>query len=437
MSAPQQKQPDASELTFDGACDLIGAALKGPTRSEIVTGLLASRTSSKPLPRLRYFMRSHIFKSESGQVSLARVVKKFDASARQDGFNVLHDWDGKAEVFNKEIIPVDVLNFLMATHDPGDSERQALAILLDYYFFYILSLVSLRAWDEGRGNEHLDRVNQLLADLQGPDGSGQQFADNAETLALIATSHFEGEEASYERLLEKMRSLNQAHQTDAALVYAGILASHLRFGLQTTYGRDIGKMREDNVPDYPWLCFALSTLMKTYSRLHAEGVTGTKRDKIVEGIVNGLSPDAGAFLDDPPSFLAAYEEERSKFRDGLRRHREDLLEEFKQHQPSEKVYSPIAFFFNFPHNLLKGAVVDALFRGKPWRVSINDLLTRFSQPPGESQEVLAKTLMGYARRSPGMIRGRLVPAIVYDPGAGRRDYVNAIDTIEGREPSGG
>ena len=41
---------------------------------------------------------------------------------------VLHDWDGKAEVFNKEIIPVDVLNFLMATHDPGDSERQVLAI---------------------------------------------------------------------------------------------------------------------------------------------------------------------------------------------------------------------------------------------------------------------------------------------------------------------
>ena len=159
-----------------------------------------------------------------------------------------------------------------------------------------------------------------------------------------------------ERLLEKMKSLNQAHQTDAALVYAGILASHLRFGLQTTYGRDIGKMREDNVPDYPWMCFALATLMKTYSRLHAEGITGTERDKIVEGIVNGLSPDAGAFLDDPPAFLAAYEAERSQFRDGLRRHREDLLEEFKQHQPSDKAYSPIALFFNFPHNLLKGAV---------------------------------------------------------------------------------
>jgi hypothetical protein len=234
-----------------------------------------------------------------------------------------------------------------------------------------------------------------------------------------------------------MRSLNQSHRTVAAIVYAGILASHLRFGLQTTYERDIGKMREDNIADYPWMCFALATLMKAYSRLHDEGVMGTERDKIVEGIVNGLSPDAGAFLDDPPSFMAPYEDERSEFRDSFRRYQEDLLEEFKEHRPGDGAYSPVSFFFNFPHNLLKGAVVDALFRGEPWRVSLNDLLTRFSQADGASQETLAKTLMGYARRSPGTIRGRLMPAIVYDPRAGRRDYVNAIDTIEGREPSGG
>ena len=38
--------------------------------------------------------------------------------------------------------------------------------------------------------------------LQGPDGSGQRFVDDAETLILIATSHFEIVERGYGALLD-------------------------------------------------------------------------------------------------------------------------------------------------------------------------------------------------------------------------------------------
>jgi hypothetical protein len=46
----------------------------------------------------------------------------------------------------------------------------------------------------------------------------QRFTDNAETLILIATSHFELHERGYETLLTRTRSLGDAHRTAIALV---------------------------------------------------------------------------------------------------------------------------------------------------------------------------------------------------------------------------
>jgi hypothetical protein len=37
--------------------------------------------------------------------------------------------------------------------------------------------------------------------------------------------------------------------------------------------------------------------------------------------------------------------------------------------------------------------------------------------------------MQYARKHPDSIRGRLMPVIVYDPGAGRRAYAAAIRAL--------
>src|SRR5262249_37839296 len=157
--------------------------------------------------------------------------------------------------------------------------------------------------------------------LQGTSGSGQRFAENAETLILIATSHFEPDAGAYERLLRKVRALSPPHQVQIAHVHAAILSSHLRHGFQGFYRKDIVAMRDDNVPDYLWLCFALSTLMQAYARMH-ENIVGIERQKVVEGLLNGLSPDPRAFLAKPPAPLAAYETELAGFRIMFRRYRQ-------------------------------------------------------------------------------------------------------------------
>ena len=36
------------------------------------------------------------------------------------------------------------------------------------------------------------------------------------------------------------------------------------------YRRDLGRMRSDNMGDYPWLLFSVATLMEEYVRLREE-----------------------------------------------------------------------------------------------------------------------------------------------------------------------
>jgi hypothetical protein len=111
-----------------------------------------------------------------------------------------------------------------------------------------------------------------------------------------------------------------------------------------------------------------------------------------------------------------------EFRDLFRTHRSALLDEFEQFRPPDEGYSPLAFFFNFSHNVLKGTLVDALLRGRPWPLALNDLLTAVpaDNPRNDVRRALAETLMGYARAHPSPIRGRMMPVIVYDPAAGRQ-----------------
>jgi hypothetical protein len=84
----------------------------------------------------------------------------------------------------------------------------------------------------------------------------------------------------------------------------------------------------------------------------------------------------------------------------------------------------MSFFFNFSHNVLKGTVIDALLRGEPWQVTLNDLFTGVPGAGAKAtvKEELARLLMGYARANPHRIRGRLMPVIVYDPRAGRQAF---------------
>jgi hypothetical protein len=415
--------------TFDTVCGQLEAALNGDIRTRIVADASPAGDLAAALGRLRGSMRAHVWKPGSSVIDLARAIRKYDRRTRGDGFHVLHDWDGIADKVNPETIPVDVLDYLVRERGEAPVEPIVLGILLDYYFMHLLALVALRIWDEGDADRNLDRVDGLLAALQGPNGSGQRFADDAETLILIATSHFELAEWGYAKLLERARRLSREHCVRMALGHAPSMGSHLRFGFEATYGRDTLKTRDDNMADYPWLCFALSTLMREYVRMRSDGVDQQGRRTLVEALLNGLTPDARAFVGTrPPASLSEVEAERSEFRDLFHSHRDELLHEFQAVRPSEEQYSPLSFFFNFSHNVVKGAVVDALFRAEPWRVTLNDLLNGEArdEPARGSRADLATTLMGYARRNPNRIRGRLMPVIVYDPNAGQQAYSIAI-----------
>jgi hypothetical protein len=359
------------------------------------------------------------------------MVKSFDARTRADYFHVLHDWDGKAEKVNPDTIVVDVLNFLFDNH-AGHSPRAVLAILLDYYFFYLLALLSLRVWDDGRPEENFARLNRALDALQGPDGSGQQFVSDAETLMLVATSHYEPDQRGYGELLEKTRALSNPSRANIALGHAQSMGCHLRFGFEATYGRDLSYMRADNSADYPWLCFALAALMQEYRRLDDSSAQGPGRETIVEALLNGLSADPAPLVGDAQEFLTPCEADRSAFREQFLACRQPLLDAFEAHRPRAGVYSPLAFFFNFSQNVLKGVVVDALLWGEPWAISLNDLFTGIpaGDAKGPAKERLAASLMNYARKRPDRIRGKLMPAIVYDPAAGVRVFAATLEALK-------
>ena len=304
----------------------------------------------------------------------------------------------------------------------------ARSILLDYYLMYLLALLSLRGWDEGRPEEHLALVDALLVKVQGAGGSGQRFCDDAEGLALIATAHYELQEHGYALLLGRVRTLGPERRTRTALQHCAAMGSHLRFGFEATYARDTIKMRDDNVADYPWLCFAVAGAAEEYVRLTEAGQFGPERDRVVEALLNGLTPDARAFVGAPFTTLIPHEAERSRARELLLAHRERLREEFEAFRPTAARYSPLSFFFNFSHNVLKGAVVDGLLRGAPWPVALTDLFTSYPHDDAVSANKvgLAETLMGYARANPQKIRGRFMPVIVYDPATGRESFGNTL-----------
>ena len=418
-------------VSFDGACALIETALGRGARRDILESVSASKDFTQALRRLRAGMRANAWKAGAQKIDLDGAVSKYDRRTRQDGFHVLHDWDGKADHVNDDIIPVDVLDYLIAKRGAEPPDAASLAILLDYYFLHLLALFSLRIWDDGDPDANLERLNGLLAELQGPNGSGQRFVDDAETLILIATSHFEIVERGYAALLERVRALNAAHRVRIALAHTVSMGSHLRFGFEATYGRDTVVMRDDNVADYPWLCFALLTVMQEYARLLAVGASDEEKAPIVEGILNGLSADARAFVGQPPASLSGSEGDRGEFRALFLQHRDALIELFQRFKPAADSYSPLSFFFNFSHNVIKGTVVDALLRGRAWPLTFDDMLTELSRDVAEAalKQELAATLMGYARANPDTIRGRPMPVIVYDPSTGRDAFTVTMRKI--------
>jgi hypothetical protein len=415
---------DRREIGFAAACDELEPLLHGGVRQEMVAALSDAPSLAASLGRLRGFFSANAFTAGGRRIALERVVNAFDKATRQEGFHVLHDWDGKSDRVNDTSIPVDVLDYVVRLRGGDPPDPAAVAILLDYYFIHVLELFSLRAWDHGDADANLDRLGALLASLQGPGGSGQPFAADAETLILVATSHFELHERGYDLLLQRVRTLNRAHQAAIAVGHASSMGSHLRFGFEASYARDTLFMRDDNVADYPWLCYALTTVMREYDRVRASGTADAALQPLVEALVNGLSADARAFVGEAPPSLARSAAERAEFRERFDASQGPLLDAFEAFRPTAQRYSPVSFFFNFAHNVRKGAVIDALLRGEAWNLTFNDLLSGLPDDPelGGRKELLANTLMTYARLNPDRIRGRLMPVIVYDPQAGRQAF---------------
>ena len=405
-------------MAFADLCNLMAPVLSGPARHEIIDAAARAPRHSDALSALGASIQADTFKTGAGAVKLARLMKHFDGLSRAEGFHALHDWDGVAVRISDSTMPMDVLRYVAMLRKNDATDRRVLAIALDYYFLHVLSLMSLRIWDNGDANVNLDRLGELLAALQGPNGSGQRFVSDAETLILVATSHYEPEARGYALLLDRVRTLSRAHQCQIALGHAASMGCHLRFGFEATYGRNAGLMREDNVVDYPWLRYALVTLLNEFGEF-AGGMPPARRLAIVEAIAGGLTADAASLLADS-DVAAAFEP-----------HRAELTTAFEQFRPTPDAYSPLAFFFNFSYNLIKGSVVDAMLWGEPWPISLNELLTATANPaPGAAlparRETLAVTLMDYARKNPEKIRGKLMPVIVYDPATGARAFTTAL-----------
>ena len=422
--AARVRQPH--DLPFADVCHLIQAVMH--VRPDILAHAADTRDLEHALLRLREGMRTHVWHVGSRRLDLSAAVADYDARSRAEGLHAINDWDGVADRVNDDTIAVDVLNFLIRQRGQVPPDPVALAVLLDFYLMYLIALLPLRAWDEGDADENMGRVDALLAQLQGPGGSGQRFCDDAEALALIATAHYELHEHGYAILLDRVRSLGLERRTRTALQHCAAMGSHLRFGFEATYARDTIKMRDDNVADYPWLCFAVAGAADEYVRLTEAGQLGPERDRVVEALLNGLTPDARAFVGAPFATLIPHEAERSRARELLLAYRDPLREEFEAYRPTSHAYSPLSFFFNFSHNVVKGTIVDGLLRSAPWPVTLTDLFTSLPHDPAVSAEktALASVLMGYARSSPQTIRGKLMPVIVYDTATGRESFGNTI-----------
>ena len=417
-------------VTFDDAVGQLDAVLRGDARGAILDEALDAGGLDAALAHVRKAMRSHVFPAASGAVNLRRIVDTLDARTRSEGMHVLQGWDFVAHRFPKDIAPVLLLDYCAQLGIPAQRERAALAILLDQYFLALLSLLAVRAWDEGDANDNLDRVTAALKALQGPHGSGHQFVADAETLLMLAVSYYHPEEEGYGLLVQRAAVLDVSHQLCFARACAALLGSHLRWGLRFMYQRDVGRMRADNAADYPLLTFAIRTLASAYDQLLDADNAGTDRDAVVEALLSGLSADPWAFLDSLPTALSGHPDWHADIRRLLAQHRSALLSEFEIHLPSPRTFSPLGFACNFPTNATVAMAALAV-QGDDVHPPLNALFAREpdSTPPERSALRLAQRLMAFAASDPARLDARGAPLLVYDPFDGVHCYNTTIRTL--------
>ena len=437
--APANAASSAAEVLE--LCDLLEAMLGDGTRARLVDGFSTGADLSTKLTSLRSAMADHRFDGVSGR--LATLVRKLDGGTRKDGFRVLHSWNHQTHRFTEDLVPVLLLDFFERVEVEDPDHRMTLEILLDYYFLHLLSLCAMRVWDAEDRDALLDRLTGLVTTLQGDQGSGHQFVSNAETLLIYALSQFHPEEQAYDRIIERVSTLAWSHQLEFARVSAAVLSAHLRWGFWLMYGRDVVRMRDDNVGDYPWLLYATLTLLKAYAmsvsddaaRVGGDGLDDVDRDAILGSLLQALAADPWAFRGTVPSSLEPYAIEYAEVRGLLVEHGGQLLEDFEAFRPERSGYAPLALHFNFPHNALVAIVTLALLESKPQSLPLNALFDEaFEGASGaelseETQEGLAQTLMAFSGASSDRLGYRGAMLVAYDPRSGMRSFSMTVDTL--------
>lgn len=394
-------------------------------RAEVLDALEHSSDFAGACARLRTAMRSHTLPATSGPIALQRVVRSLDDRTRRDGFHVLESWDYRAQRFAADISPVLMLDRHAGCEPRDDGGRAALSVLLAQYFLTLLGLCAVRAWDEGDANANLDAVSRLVRSVQDETTCGHRFVDDAGTLLLLAISHYHPNESAYDALLEKVWSLGESHRFSIALACAGVLGGHLRWGLRYMYHRDVGRMREDNLVDYPWLLFAASTLM------HAYVDDRVSRTEASEGLMNAFTADPWAFMGNLPAGMRAYPAQHAELRQLLHDHAGRLGEDFAEHRPDPRAYSPLAFQCNFLCNAFVAMVGTALVDQAP-HPSLNGLFTRrHGDGLGAScVGAYARKLMHYAGRDDD--DADRAALIVYDPYEAAHSFNMGMQVLAGR-----
>ncbi|MCA0374246.1 MAG: hypothetical protein LCH84_01170 [Gemmatimonadetes bacterium] len=409
----KRSAPHPSNISYADACELLEHALADGMRSRILDALLAHDDVRASASALRAAMRAHTFPTGAAPLHLHRVVQSFDTRARRAGLHVLESWDYVAHRFAADITPVLMLDRCALDDVPPARHRTALAVLLDHYFLSVLGLVVARAWDEGDPNEHFDRATALLHRLHGPEGSPCRFVDDVETLLLTAVSHYSPDEHAYEVLARRFDALTGARRRRMARACAAVLGGHLRWGLRFMYGRDVGRMRADNIVDYPLVIYGVLQCLRDVDDAHTADTDDLEHARTIEALLNGLSADPTFATGRTPPWLRTHQDEHAELRARLLDTREALLDAVATHTSSPRAYSPLGFTANFLCNTVVAMVAAALDASAP-QPSLNALFTGLPRDghTAADAEQQARTLMGYAVHN--RVDGA-APLIVYDP----------------------
>jgi hypothetical protein len=409
-------------------CDALEDFLVGPARARALDVIGRGDDLAEGLRRLRRVMSAHGL--EGLPRDFERTVGRLDRRTRQDGFRVLHSWNHTTHRFTDEIVPVLMIDFFLRAASGEADARTTLSILLDYYVLHLLALAAMRAWDTDDPGATLDRVTSLVDALQSEDGSGHHFVANAETLLIYALSQFHPEEHAYDRVIDRVLLLPEAHQVAFARVSAAVLGAHLRWGFWLMYGRDVVRMRDDNVGDYPWLLNSVLTLTRAWAASVDRGEPVDTRAPVTGALLLGLAADPWAFTGRPPAALEPYGDAYAELRTLLESRGADLLDELEAHRPPKDGWAPLSLHFNFPHNALVAIVTLALLEGRPQPLPLDALFEEGEhEGSAESKEELSRTLMAFSRGSPDRLGYRGAMLVAYDPLSAMRTFSMTVGTL--------